>query len=439
MSQQQQPTNKRMALKWAARCKVPTCLQPNLAKGTIAYYAAGAGYRGNDAWRCVHCGPHPELAMPSRFRRTKGEVADEKAGLSIGSAHRAWVPGQGHVAAATTTFTPMTLEEAHKLNAALANPLFASSTLQQTLVTVAGALDNIEARLKSLEETPKVNTQAVEEAVAKAMAGQTAPLVLDVTRVGQADPVRIEGAHCQLPEVLERLAAGFHNVWLTGPAGTGKTTIVEHAAKALSLGYGALSFSEGFEEWWLLGRQTIKNGTVEFESTPFLRWYEEGGLFALEELDSANPSALIVLNQALANSSFVNPVSGKVYRRAAQAFAVVTANTFGTGGDAQYVGRAQLDASTLDRFVGATISIGYDEGMEQRLATTIAPSGGLAWHQRITTIRRRVLEGKARRIVSTRSVIAGARLVAAGWSIEKAVGAVTMGWTRDEYQRLTAD
>jgi hypothetical protein len=46
---------------------------------------------------------------------------------------------------------------------------------------------------------------------------------------------------------------------------------------------------------------------------------------------------------------------------------VLAANTWGTGATRQYVGRNQLDASTLDRFCLATIFVTYDESLESSL------------------------------------------------------------------------
>lgn len=65
-------------------------------------------------------------------------------------------------------------------------------------------------------------------------------------------------------------------------------------------------------------------------------------------MDASAPEVLIHLNAALANGYFDFP-NGKVY--AHEDFRVVGAgNTTGQGADAQYTGRTQLDASSLDRF-----------------------------------------------------------------------------------------
>ena len=47
---------------------------------------------------------------------------------------------------------------------------------------------------------------------------------------------------------------------------------------------------------------------------------------------------------------------------------LAAANTWGRGGDQQYVGRNQLDAATLDRFVLSTLHVDYDTDLERDIA-----------------------------------------------------------------------
>lgn len=84
----------------------------------------------------------------------------------------------------------------------------------------------------------------------------------------------------------------------------------------------------------------------------------------LDEIDASVPEVLVILNAAIANRYFDFP-NGRV--QAHKDFRIVAAgNTFGTGADAEYTGRYQLDASSLDRF--AIVEINYDTNIEMAIA-----------------------------------------------------------------------
>ena len=89
-------------------------------------------------------------------------------------------------------------------------------------------------------------------------------------------------------------------------------------------------------------------------------------------------------------------------------YCIAAANTIGMGADRQYVGRNQLDAASLDRFV--FLDWQYDENLEQELA------GNKTWTYKVQKIRKIVNEKKIRFVVSPRASIKGAQLLAAGFS-----------------------
>ena len=74
-------------------------------------------------------------------------------------------------------------------------------------------------------------------------------------------------------------------------------------------------------------------------------------------MDASIPEVLVALNAAIANRYFDFPC-GKVELNANCRF-ICAGNTYGTGADAEYTGRYQLDAATLDRF--AVVDIDYSK------------------------------------------------------------------------------
>ena len=245
--------------------------------------------------------------------------------------------------------------------------------------------------------------------------------------------------HVSLKQVLSTYAAGFNNLLMVGEAGTGKTTIAADMAKALSLDFAFISCSAGVTEPAFLGRVLPQSdGSWKHQSTEFLRIYENGGVFLLDEIDNADANVMVILNAALANGKLINPITGVVHKRHKDCVLIAAANTYGHGADAKYVGRNQLDAATLDRFVGATIEVTYDTTLEKNLLKGILGTSDdvQAIISTTSNIRKAISRNNARRIFSTRSVLAMANHVKAGLSMAKALDRVTVGWS-DNDKRLT--
>jgi cobaltochelatase CobS len=153
-----------------------------------------------------------------------------------------------------------------------------------------------------------------------------------------------EVRHANYPALLRCVAARV-NVWLVGPAGSGKTSAAENVARDLGLKFYSKSVGPQTSESALLGYQDANGRTVR---TLLREAFEFGGVFLLDEIDAANPAVLVVVNALLANGSCAFPDA--VVKKHPDFVLVAGANTIGQGADRQYVGRSQIDAATLDRF-----------------------------------------------------------------------------------------
>ncbi|MET9558019.1 AAA family ATPase [Streptomyces sp. NPDC006645] len=259
---------------------------------------------------------------------------------------------------------------------------------------------------------------ARDEAVRTVVAtvADSVPPVVEV-RVAQADPVRVGGhTHAVLPDVLLALGAGCH-VLLVGPAGTGKSMMAQQAAQGFGQEFHALSLGPTTPMSKIFGYYDAHG---HYHGTPFRSAFEHGGLMLLDELDSGHPGLLAELNQALSIRSCAF-ADGMV--AAHPDFRLIaTANTYGTGGDRQYVGRQALDAATLDRFV--VIDVPVDEELEERIALAHAPARPVDARQMIEEVRRLRATGAEKRLpvmFSPRASIDAAKLLQAGASVEQAL------------------
>jgi cobaltochelatase CobS len=197
------------------------------------------------------------------------------------------------------------------------------------------------------------------------------------------------------------------NVYLVGPAASGKTRAAEEVAKALGLEYSSISVCAQTPVSSLFG---FMNAAGNYVTTEFRKRFEFGGIFLCDEFDNGNANTGAALNQATANGVCAFP-DGMV-KKHPDFICIAAGNTYGQGADRQYVGRNQLDAATLDRF--AFVDWGYDNALELHITSDLDPK----WTKYVQNVRKAVESLKLRHVVSTRAAIYGGMALKAGLSRE---------------------
>ena len=170
---------------------------------------------------------------------------------------------------------------------------------------------------------------------------------------------RVDGVLNPVFEDVVTLIAANKNVYLYGPAGSGKNVLCGQVAEALGLKF--------YYQNTLLTKFDLsgfKNAVGDFEKTEFFEAFTNGGLFMLDEVDNSSAEALVALNAALANGYYSFPGIGRVdchpdFR------CIAAGNTIGTGADAAYCGRYKMDASSRDRF--QFIEVDYCQEIEESI------------------------------------------------------------------------
>lgn len=178
-------------------------------------------------------------------------------------------------------------------------------------------------------------------------------------------------------------------IMLIGPAGSGKNVAVSQVADAL--GQHMYYTNNASNEFKLTG---FIDAGGNYRDTEFYKAFKNGGIFFLDEIDNSDPSALIVINSALANGYMAFP--HETIDRHPDFRIVAAANTWGKGADLQYVGRNALDGATLDRF--DNIFFDYDTNLERALY----PNDEVL--QFMWAFRNAVYQSKIPHIVSTRGI-----------------------------------
>ena len=263
--------------------------------------------------------------------------------------------------------------------------------------------------------------QAVREAAEK-----RAPIVI---KEGPATR-RVKGV---LPPEFKRmveLASARIPIMLVGPAGCGKTYLCEKLSEALDMEFADQSCSEGMSESVFNGLLLPIGAGGEFKHvvSPFMDRYENGGVMLLDEIDAGDPNLFTYINKAVANSSYTVAQRFKAPRveKHKDFVLIAAANTYGSGADAMYVGRNQLDAATLDRFKVGLITMDYCHEVEESLA----PQELCKW---AWAIREKIKTNKLRRIMSTRVIKdLGVMTERYKWKQEDWNNTYFTGWTEAE-------
>ncbi len=218
----------------------------------------------------------------------------------------------------------------------------------------------------------------------------------------------------QIFDALRMAMAAKVNVFLVGPAGSGKTTVAKQVAHSLGLRFhfnGAIH-----SEYKLTG---FRDAQGKVHRTAFREAFEHGGLYLFDEIDASQPAALLAFNAALANGMFDFP--DRTVHAHPNFRCIAAANTWGKGATMDYVGRNALDAATMDRF--AMLEIRYDASLERRMAH-LASNDQIdlaeAWLELVQKTRSLCHDHDFRHIISPRATQQGLSLMVGGITAEGA-------------------
>lgn len=198
---------------------------------------------------------------------------------------------------------------------------------------------------------------------------------------------------------------------LVGPAGSGKNVCIKQVADAIGLEmYYTNNVSNEFK---IMG--FVDAGGI-YHETEFYKAFKNGGVFFLDEIDSSDPSALIILNSAISNGYVAFPHEKVECHPNFRC--VAAANTWGNGRDFQYVGRNALDAASLDRFV--SLQFDYDKDLER----VLFPNEHIL--QFVWEARKVAFENQIRHLFSTRTIKYAYEMEEAGFSLDTILQSVVI-------------
>lgn len=291
-------------------------------------------------------------------------------------------------------------------------------------------LDNIygsiNARQNELVNYVDAETAKLKELIDSSC--KTVSFVVNEVEVARAGGLRHVGFDDLYADVLAFKACKQTekaNFWLTGEAGTGKTTAAKKLAELMGLPF---RFNGAIDSEYKLRGFIDANGRIV--STPFRLAYEFGGIYLFDEVDSSLPSACLAFNAALANGCYDFPGSDMPIPRHPDCIILAASNTWG-GPTGDYVGRFKQDGAFMDRFM--RINWETDEALESALCAN------KDWCAYVQTCRAAAAKHGIEHIISPRATFNGDVMLSVGRPWQRAVDlCVRKGLCDEDWSKIQA-
>ncbi len=273
-------------------------------------------------------------------------------------------------------------------------------------------LQILDKRNKEFDGIIKEKKKAVREILANIREELIAEIQKGRTTIVLPNQQEIEIEHMDHPkmEAVVKSLQLTNKAMLVGPAGTGKTFMIGSIAERMSLPFYKYSCSRDSSVHDLLGYKQPKSET--YLETTFLKAYENGGIFLVDEYDAMSGDMALFFNGIADGSKFLSVPHRDEKPQAIKHkdfYLVMCGNTWGKG-STDYSGKDFQDMALMDRFRFCRHYIGYHTTLEQQF---------IPEYEIVTELRKHLEEVGS--YLSTRNVEDMSKLIGAGISMKEAV------------------
>lgn len=207
----------------------------------------------------------------------------------------------------------------------------------------ATKIDDLTAQVEELKNKPQGN-------------GTTIFITVD----GKKTETKVNGiVNPKFARILKYLANG-ENVYMYGPAGTGKNVTAKQCAEALDM---PIFYNNTIYTKYDLCGYMDANG--QYVPTTFYNFMKSPkGLYFMDEYDNSQSSALVCFNDVLEDKKYTFPNGETLYLDENHKI-IAAGNTNGQGATEEYNDRYVIDESNRSRFM--FVSVTYDSAVEKSI------------------------------------------------------------------------
>lgn len=207
----------------------------------------------------------------------------------------------------------------------------------------AAMIDDLTAQVEELKNRPT-----------------TSGTVINITIDGKKTETKVNGiVNPKFARILKYLANG-ENVYMYGPAGTGKNVTAKQCAEALDM---PIFYNNTIYTKYDLCGYMDANG--QYVPTTFYNFMKAPkGLYFMDEYDNSQSSALVCFNDVLEDKKYTFPNGETLYLDENHKI-IAAGNTNGQGATEEYNDRYQMDESNRSRFM--FVSVTYDPAVEKSI------------------------------------------------------------------------
>lgn len=163
-------------------------------------------------------------------------------------------------------------------------------------------------------------------------------------------------------------------LYITGPAGSGKTTTAEQFCARLHLPVVTVMGHARLDRRDLIGHWSLVNGNTVWVDGPFTYAWRHGCAVIVNEFSACSPDLWVSCNDLLEGAAIDIEATNEHVTRHPRACVIVTDNTRGAAEiDEGYFGRSIQDRSVVDRFWHLSL-LGLSEGRERDLLLAELPT-----------------------------------------------------------------
>ena len=188
----------------------------------------------------------------------------------------------------------------------------------------------------------------------------TSGTVINIKIEGKTHQVQIKSiVNPKFARIMKYLAKG-DNVYMWGPAGTGKNVTAKQCAEALDM---PIFYNNTIYTKYDLCGYMDANG--QYVPTTFYNFMKAPkGLYFMDEYDNSQSSALVCFNDVLEDKKYTFPNGETLYLDENHKI-IAAGNTNGQGATEEYNDRYQMDESNRSRFM--FVSVTYDPAVEKSI------------------------------------------------------------------------